>query len=242
MARQLLRRIGDSVDVMTYVSEWCRERIAPALSTEAAARMQRLSPGVDTDRFYPGCGGAEVRERLGIPADAPVVVCTARMIKRKGQDTLVKAWPEVLRAVPEARLLLVGDGPNRRAVERLALRLGVADSVIFTGSVPGPTSPPTRTRAMSTPCHAGPGCSASSRRRSGSCLLEAAACGLPVLVGDSGGASEAVAGASRQSGSGPMWQALRLTDCSDRPARVRRYPSHGPWFAGRRTLQRPERN
>ena len=136
VARQLLRRIGDSVDVMTYVSEWCRERIAPALSTDAAARMQRLSPGVDTDRFYPGCGGAEVRERLGIPADAPVVVCTARMIKRKGQDTLVKAWPEVLRAVPEARLLLVGDGPNRRAVERLAGRLGVADSVIFTGSVP----------------------------------------------------------------------------------------------------------
>ena len=120
VARRLLRRIGDSVDVMTYVSEWCRERIAPALSPDAAARMQRLSPGVDTDRFYPGCGGAEVRERLGIPADAPVVVCTARMIKRKGQDTLVKAWPEVLRAVPEARLLLVGDGPNRRAVERLA--------------------------------------------------------------------------------------------------------------------------
>ena len=121
VARQLLRRIGDSVDVMTYVSEWCRERIAPALSPDAAARMQRLSPGVDTDRFYPGCGGAEVRERLGIPADAPVVVCTARMVKRKGQDTLVKAWPEVLRAVPEARLLLVGDGPNRRAVERLAV-------------------------------------------------------------------------------------------------------------------------
>ena len=101
VARQLLRRIGDSVDVMTYVSEWCRDRIAPALSPEAAARMQRLSPGVDTDRFYPGCGGAEVRERLGIPQDAPVVVCTARMIKRKGQDTLVKAWPAVLAELPE---------------------------------------------------------------------------------------------------------------------------------------------
>ncbi len=121
---------------MTYVSEWCRDRIAPALSPEAAARMQRLSPGVDTDRFYPGCGGAEVRERLGIPQDAPVVVCTARMIKRKGQDTLVKAWPAVLAELPDARLLLVGDGPNRTAVERLAARLGVSDSVIFTGGVP----------------------------------------------------------------------------------------------------------
>jgi phosphatidylinositol alpha-1,6-mannosyltransferase len=192
VARQLLRRIGDSVDVMTYVSEWCRERIAPALSTEAAARMRRLSPGVDTDRFFPGCGGAEVRERLGIAPDAPVVVCTARMIKRKGQDTLVKAWPEVLAELPGARLLLVGDGPHRPAVERLAARLGVAGSVVFTGSVPWDEVPaytdagdvfamPCRTRLLGLEPEA-----------FGIVFLEAQACGLPVLVGDSGGAPEAV--------------------------------------------------
>ena len=192
VARQLLRRIGDSVDVMTYVSEWCRERIAPALSADAAARMQRLSPGVDTDRFYPGCGGAEVRERLGIPADAPVVVCTARMIKRKGQDTLVKAWPEVLRAIPDARLLLVGDGPNRRAVERIVHRLSIAASVIVTRSVPWSEVPaytdagdvfamPGRTRWFGLEPEA-----------FGIVLLEARACALPVIVGDSGGIGDAV--------------------------------------------------
>ncbi|MDQ3616557.1 MAG: glycosyltransferase family 4 protein, partial [Actinomycetota bacterium] len=120
VSRQLLRLIGDSVDVMTYVSQWCRDRIAPALSPGASSRMVPLLPGVDTDRFYPGCGGEEVRRRLGIPFDTPVVVCTARMVRRKGQDTLVKAWPAVLRSVPDARLLLVGDGPNRANVERLA--------------------------------------------------------------------------------------------------------------------------
>jgi phosphatidylinositol alpha-1,6-mannosyltransferase len=191
-ARQLLRRIGDSVDVMTYVSEWCRERIAPALSPDAAARMERLSPGVDTERFYPGCGGAEVRRRLGIPAAAPVVVCTARMIKRKGQDTLVKAWPEVLRSHPDARLLLVGDGPNKKAVERLARRRGVSDSVLFTGSVPWDQVPaytdagdvfamPCRTRLFGLEPEA-----------FGIVFLEAQACGLPVLVGESGGAGETV--------------------------------------------------
>jgi phosphatidylinositol alpha-1,6-mannosyltransferase len=135
-ARRLLRRIGDSVDVMTYVSEWCRERIAPALSSEAASRMERLSPGVDTSRFYPGCGGALVRERLGIPADAPVVVCTARLIRRKGQDTVIKAWPAVLRAYPSARLLLVGDGPYRSSLERMVRSRGLVESVIFIGGVP----------------------------------------------------------------------------------------------------------
>jgi phosphatidylinositol alpha-1,6-mannosyltransferase len=193
LTRQLLRRIGDSVDVMTYVSEWCRERIAPALSPDAAARMERLSPGVDTARFYQGCGGAEVRKRLGIPADTPVVVCTARMVKRKGQDTLVRAWPEVLREVPEARLLLVGDGPNRARVQRLARRRGVADSVIFTGSVPWQDMPaytdagdvfamPCRTRRFGLEAEA-----------FGIVFLEAQALGLPVIIGASGGAQETLA-------------------------------------------------
>lgn len=192
VARRLLRRIGDSVDVMTYVSEWCRERIAPALSPAAASRMRRLSPGVDTDRFYPGCGGAEIRERLGIPLDAPVVVCTARMVKRKGQDTLVKAWPKVLRAIPDARLLLVGDGPQRRRVERLARRKGVSGSVIFVGGVPWHEIPaytdagdvfamPCRTRLLGLEAEA-----------FGIVALEAAACAMPVLIGDSGGAPETV--------------------------------------------------
>jgi phosphatidylinositol alpha-1,6-mannosyltransferase len=190
VTRQLLRRIGDSVDVMTYVSEWCRERIASALSPDAASRMQRLSPGVDTDRFYPGCGGAEVRRRLGIPADAPVVVCTARMVKRKGQDTLVKAWPTVLTNVPNARLLLVGEGPHREHVQWLARRRHVADSVIFTGRVPWEEMPaytdagdvfamPSRTRWLGLEAEA-----------FGIVYLEAQACGLPVIIGGCGGAPE----------------------------------------------------
>lgn len=191
VTRRLLRRVGDSVDVMTYVSRWCRDRIAPALSATAAARMVQLSPGVDTDRFHPGCGGGQVRERLGIPAGAPVVVCTARFVKRKGQDALVEAWPEVLRALPDARLLLVGDGPSRTAVERRAMSSGVADSVLFTGSVPWEEVPahtdagdvyamPVRTRRWGLEAEA-----------FGIVFLEAGACGLPVVVGKCGGAAEA---------------------------------------------------
>ena len=191
-ARQLLRRVGGSCDVLTYVSEWCREQIAPALSPAPAARMVRLSPGVDTERFYPGCGGSEVRSKLGIADDAPVVVCTARMVRRKGQDTLVKGWPQVVAAVPGARLLLVGDGPHLARVEDLAKSLGVVDSVIFTGSVPWDETPaytdagdvfamPCRTRLMGLEPEA-----------FGIVSVEAAACGLPVVVGRSGGAPETV--------------------------------------------------
>jgi phosphatidylinositol alpha-1,6-mannosyltransferase len=193
VARRLLRRIGEGVDVMTYVSEWCRARISTVLSPAAAERMVRLSPGVDPNRFFPGCGGAEVRERLGIAASAPVVVCTARLVRRKGQDTLVRVWPAVLRAHPDAVLLLVGDGPLRGTLERSARRRGVAGSVVFTGSVPWEEVPahtdagdvfamPCRTRLLGLEPEAW-----------GIVLLEAQACGLPVVVGRSGGAPETLA-------------------------------------------------
>ena len=53
----MLRRIGDSVDTVTYLGEYTRVRLARALSPAAAARMTRLAPGVDISEFYPGAGG-----------------------------------------------------------------------------------------------------------------------------------------------------------------------------------------
>ena len=192
VTKQLLRRIGDSVDVMTYVSEWCRERIAPALSPAAAARMERLSPGVDTDRFYPGCGGDEIRRRLNIPLEAPVVVSVGRMVVRKGQDILVRAWPEVLAKVPSARLLLVGDGPYRWRVEALIDEFGVNQSVRTLGSVDPAEIPavmdagdvfalPARSRWCGLEAEA-----------FGLVYLEAASCGLPVVAAKGGGVPEVV--------------------------------------------------
>jgi phosphatidyl-myo-inositol dimannoside synthase len=191
-ARSAMRRIGDGCDTLTYVSTWCRDQVARALSPYARSRLRRLTPGVDSQRFSPGCGGDMVRSRLGIHENARVVVCAARMIARKGQDTLVRAWPLVLRAVPEAVLLLVGDGSYRRKIERLSSTPGVRDSVVFAGSVPWAEMPayfdagdvfamPSRTRLAGLEPEA-----------LGIVFLEAAACGLPVVVGDSGGACDAV--------------------------------------------------
>lgn len=63
---------------------------------------------------------ATARAQRGIPADAPVVVCTARLAPQKGQDVLLQAWPNVTAAIPEARLYLVGDGEDRAKLEEAA--------------------------------------------------------------------------------------------------------------------------
>ncbi|MGD0066495.1 MAG: glycosyltransferase family 4 protein [Streptosporangiaceae bacterium] len=190
-ARTLLRRIGDEVDVVTYLGEYFRVRLARALSPAAAGRMVRLAPGVDVTFFRPGAGGAEVRERLGL-AGRPVVTCVSRMVPRKGQDTLIKAWPTVRAQVSGAILLLVGDGPYAPALKRLAQRLSVGDDVVFTGPVPWSELPSYYDVAnvFAMPCR--------TRRAGldveglGIVYLEASATGLPVIGGDSGGAPDAI--------------------------------------------------
>jgi phosphatidylinositol alpha-1,6-mannosyltransferase len=190
-ARSLLRRIGDSVDTVTYLGEYTRVRLARALSPAAAARMIRLAPGVDSDAFRPGAGGAAVRERLEL-VGRPVVVCVSRLVPRKGQDTLIRAWPQVRAAVPDAALLLVGGGPYAGRLQRLAGRAGVTGSVIFTGPVPWPELPSYYDAGdvFAMPCR--------TRRHGldveglGIVYLEASATGLPVIGGDSGNAPDAI--------------------------------------------------
>lgn len=188
---RLLRAVGERNDVMTYLGEYCRSRIAAALTPQARERMTRLTPGVDAAVFRPGAGGEGVRARHGLTG-RPVVVCVSRMVARKGQDVLVRAWPVVRARVPGAALLLVGDGPHRPQVGRLVALHGLRDDVVLAGRVPWAQAPayydagdvfcmPTRTRLGGLEPEA-----------LGICYLEAAATALPVVAGDSGGAPDAV--------------------------------------------------
>jgi phosphatidylinositol alpha-1,6-mannosyltransferase len=190
-SRQLLRRIGAGTDTLTYLGEYTRSRIAAAVGPQAAARMVQVPPGVDEQTFHPASGGEEIRARLGL-RDRPVVVCVSRLVKRKGQDTLIRSWPAVLSRFPDAVLLIVGGGPYRADLERLAAATGVTASVRFTGAVPW--------EELAAHYGAGDVYAMPCRTRRGGLdveglgivYLEASATGLPVVAGDSGGAPDAV--------------------------------------------------
>lgn len=190
-SRQLLRRIGDATDTITYLGEYTRSRIAAALTPAAAGRMVQLPPGVDEKTFHPGSGGDAVRARLGL-TDRPVVVCVSRLVPRKGQDTLILALPRILAREPEAVLLVVGGGPYEKELRKLAAETGVSDSVRFTGAVPWEELPAHYGAGdvFAMPCRTRRG--GLDVEGLGIVYLEASATGLPVVAGDSGGAPDAV--------------------------------------------------
>ncbi|NNU28390.1 glycosyltransferase [Isoptericola sediminis] len=236
--RAALRRIGRSVDHLTYLSDRTVDVLAAAVGPEVASRAVRLSPGVDPSAFAgtDPAGGRAVRDRYGIPSDAPVVLCAARIVERKGQDTLVRAMPEVLRAVPDAHLLLVGDGPYADRVRRLVDAHGLGDRVVLGGGHPHTAMPAFYSAAD---VFAGP-----SRTRRGGLeveglgivYLEAQAAGLPVVVGDSGGAPDAVDDGVTGfvvDGTDPGDVAARLLELLQDPARRARMGAAGPaWVEG----------
>ena len=186
----LLRRIGSTVDVLTYLGEFTRKAISKALSAKAQSAMVKIAPGIDVEHFIP-TDASPLRESLGL-ADKKVIVSVGRLVHRKGQDHLIEAMPEILKNVPRAHLLLVGEGPYREHLQNLVHQLKLESSVTFIGRIQYQDLPmyicvgdifamPSRSRLMGLEVEG-----------LGIVYLEASSCGLPVLAGDSGGAPDAV--------------------------------------------------
>ena len=186
----LLRRIGSTVDVLTYLGEFTRKAISKALSARAQSAMVKIAPGIDVEHFIP-TDASPLRESLGL-ADKKVIVSVGRLVHRKGQDHLIEAMPQILENVPRAHLLLVGEGPYREHLQNLVHQLKLESSVTFIGRIQYQDLPmyicvgdifamPSRSRLMGLEVEG-----------LGIVYLEASSCGLPVLAGDSGGAPDAV--------------------------------------------------
>ena len=186
----LMRRIGSTVDSLTYLGEFTRKAISAALSKEAAHAMVKIAPGIDVDHFKPVEAGS-LRAELGL-TNKKVIVSVGRLVHRKGQDHLIESMPAILKVHPDAHLLLVGKGPYLEHLAKLVAKNGLQDSVSFIGRIQYAELPayiccgdifamPSRSRLMGLEVEG-----------LGIVYLEASACGLPVIAGKSGGAPDAV--------------------------------------------------
>jgi phosphatidylinositol alpha-1,6-mannosyltransferase len=184
----VMRRGLRGAHAVTAVSRYTGTAIRRSLGLSRPLAV--VHPGVDPERFAPGVDGSHVRERHGL-SGAKVVLCVSRLVPRKGQDVLIRAMKLVRRHLPDAVLLLVGDGPDGDRLRRLA-RSAPPGSVVFAGEVPEAELPAhyAACDVFAMPCRSRWG--GLEVEGFGIVYLEAAATGRPVVAGRSGGASEAV--------------------------------------------------
>jgi glycosyltransferase involved in cell wall biosynthesis len=129
--RALLARVTPEMDRLIAVSRSIEQKIAR--EGRRGAPVELIPNGVDLERYETQAPSRTLDTEFGLTAGAPLVGVIARLEPEKGHPTLIDAWPPVLRESPQARLLVIGEGSLREALEDQARRLGILGSVIFTG-------------------------------------------------------------------------------------------------------------
>ena len=129
--REELRRLTPRMDRLIAVSRAMVEKIHD--EGRAGAPVDLVYNGVDLHRYDHQEPCCTLGEEYGMEPGSPIVGVVARLEAEKGHRTLLEAWPEVLRRVPEAYLLIVGEGHLRADLERMAADLGIARRVVFAG-------------------------------------------------------------------------------------------------------------
>jgi len=179
-------------ELLLPVSEYTADQLGTFLAKmrHDVPPIDVLRAHVDVERFKPDTDSAAARARLGLAPDDKVILCFGRLVKRKGVHRLIEALPEIRRRVPHATLVIAGDGPERKRLERQASALG--GRVVFAGRVPDEDAPGVYAIADVFALPVVDRWFGLEIEGLGVVLLEAAACGTPCVTGRSGGTPEAV--------------------------------------------------
>ncbi len=178
--RELIRQLTPQMDQLIAVSRSIVRKIGDEHRTGAPVRL--IYNGVDLQR-YDHQGPSTIREEYGMEPGSQIVGVVARLEPEKGHQTLIEAWPHVLHQVPDAYLLIVGEGSRRDFLEQWAAAHKVAHRVIFTGRR---DDVPAVTAALDVAVLP------SWREAQGLSVLEAMALSRPVVASDVGGIPEMI--------------------------------------------------
>jgi glycosyltransferase involved in cell wall biosynthesis len=179
--RETLRCLTPEIDQLIAVSKAIVAKIAD--ERPGLAPVSLIYNGVDLARYDHQEPTCELRDQYGMEPGSQVVGVVARLEPEKGHQTLIDAWPHVLRSVPDAYLLIVGEGSMWDSLEQRAAANRVAHRVVFTGrrdDIPAVTA---AFDVAVLPSH---------REAQGLSILEAMALSRPVVASDVGGIPEMI--------------------------------------------------
>jgi glycosyltransferase involved in cell wall biosynthesis len=186
---------------LIFVSEAALQQFAARYRRRPSWRV--LRNGLDVKTWSPGPG--RLPHNLRIPNGAPVVSITGALRATKGHALAIAAWHSVLSRVPEARLLIVGDGPERATLRRQAQRAGLQHRVVFAGRIDDEWKRVDIVRASDVALLPSYG------EALPMALIEASACARPVIATNVGGVQEVVS----DGGSGKLIPPGEITAIAD---------------------------
>jgi glycosyltransferase involved in cell wall biosynthesis len=179
--RRHLRDLTPHMDQLIAVSKAIEHKLVDEERVQAPVRL--IYNGVDLSRYDHQEPCCTLLEEYGMEPGSKLVGVVARLEPEKGHPTLLEAWPAVLRAVPDAYLLIVGEGSRREALEAQARELKIAHRVVFTGRR---DDVPAVTAALDVAVLP------SYREAQGLSILEAMALSRPVVASNVGGIPEMI--------------------------------------------------
>ncbi|TMC60732.1 MAG: glycosyltransferase family 4 protein [Chloroflexi bacterium] len=179
--REQLRRLTPHMDQLIAVSQAMERKIVE--EGRSGAPVKLIYNGVDIERYEHQEPCCTLRDEYGMEPGAQIVGVVARLEPEKGHPTLLEAWPQVLRKVPDAYLLVVGEGSKRSELEQQARDLRIAHRVVFTGRR---DDVPAVTAALDVAVLP------SYREAQGLTILEAMALSRPVVASNVGGIPEVI--------------------------------------------------
>ena len=187
--KKLLRLVLRNADAIVTISENTkREIVRLGLAPE---KVTVIHPSVDSQRFHPQIDSSAIVARHHLQ-EKNVVLTIARLVERKGIDVVIKAMPMVLEAIPNVVYLVIGLGPYKGKLERLARDLGLEGRVIFVGHVSDEELPLYYCACDVFVLVSRTLTDKGEMEGFGIVYLEAGACGKPVVAGRGGGVEEAV--------------------------------------------------
>lgn len=130
----LERKVYSSVDLILTLTPRLSQYVINMGASET--RVKLLPPGVETGLFHPGVDCTDIRQKWDINEQDKVILFIGTLFEFSGLDAFISRFREVIREIPEAKLLIVGDGPQRLRLEKIIAELGLKKQVSITGYQP----------------------------------------------------------------------------------------------------------
>jgi len=171
-AERLTRNFANNADAVIVPTQAMERRLR---SIGVDRRVAVVPTCIDVNRFAGGVRRPDLRERYGVGSDGEMILCVGRLAREKNLDLTLQTFAAL--DAPRARLVMVGDGPEREHLEHLAAKLGISGRTHFTGELP---------RSMLPDAYASADLFlfTSSTETQGLVLVEALAAGLPIVAVD----------------------------------------------------------